>query len=446
MKKETTPPPETALDFLPDADEIERRPLPVAARLTLYVLLAMVVSFLLWASISETDLIVTARGRLVTQLPNIVVQPLDTAIVKTIEVRVGQVVKKGERLATLDPTFTEADEAQLRVKLHSLENQQKRLELELANKRMPPEDAKDADGLLQSMLFEQRRGNYAAQKLKFDEGIARLRAAMETARADQAGMASRIKILREMESLQSDLVAEKYAVRSRLLDARERLAEAERSMQLSRNKDQELRKELGALEAEKLAFETAWRQKTMEELLAVMRERDAVSEQLLKAGKRNELVTLTSPSDAVVLEVAKLSPGSVARGTEPIFTLVPLGGELEAEVKIDSVDIGYVKLGDAAHVKVDAYPFQRHGSLSGELRTISEDAFRRETDPTAGMDAFYTSRIRIKSPTLAKMPASSRLLPGMTVTAEIVVGKRSVISYLVWPLIRALDESVREPG
>ncbi|QRM20436.1 HlyD family type I secretion periplasmic adaptor subunit [Dechloromonas sp. TW-R-39-2] len=436
---------DTAIEFLPDADEIERRPLPRSARITVHVLLAALISFLLWASLSETDLVVTARGRLITPLPNIIVQPLETAIIQGINVRVGQVVKKGERLATLDPTFTEADETQLRSRLHSLENQLARLEAELSGKPIVVADVKDADTLLQNRLAEERRASFGSQSKRFEEAIARVRAAIETNRGEQQGLSSRVRVLRDMESMQSELVAQKYAVRARLLEAQDRLIDAERNMQGAQNRAQELRKELGALEAEKVSFETGWRQKIMEELLAISRERGNVVEQLQKADKRNQLVVLNSPADAVVLEIAKLSTGSVARAAEPMFTLVPIGGDLEAEVKIDSADIGYIKVGDAAHVKLDAYPFQRHGGLEGALSTISEDAFRREADPSSGMEAFYTSRVRLSQTRLRKMPEQARLLPGMTLTAEIVVGKRSIISYLIWPLVRALDESVREP-
>lgn len=436
---------ETAIEFLPDADEIERRPLPPSARITLHVLLAALVVFLLWASFSETDLIVTARGRLITPLPNIVVQPLDTSIVQSIDVRVGQVVKKGERLAALDPTFTEADEIQLRVRLRSMDNQYARLEAELSGKSLLAGDMKDADALLQNRLSEERRASYNAQSRRYEEGIARLKAAIETNRSEQTGLTSRVKVLHDMETLQSELVAQKYAARTRLLEAQDRLIEAERTMHMSHNRAQELRKELGGLEAEKASFETGWRQKIMEELLSVSRERDSILEQLTKADKRNKLVVMVSPSDAVVLEIAKLSPGSVARAAEPMFTLVPLGGDLIAEVRIEAADIGYVKLGDKAHIKLDAYPFQRHGGLPGVLQTISEDAFRRESDPNAGMDSFYTSRIKLGVLRLEKMPEQARLLPGMTISAEILVGKRSIMSYLIWPLIRALDESIREP-
>lgn len=437
--------PETAVEFLPDADEIERRPLPASARITLHVLVLAVVTFILWASFSETDLIVTARGRLITPLPNIVVQPLENSIIQSIDVRVGQIVKKGERLAALDPTFTEADEVQLRARLLSLDNQLARLEMELSGNLLTKNEATDPDTLLQNRLSEERRASYNAQKKRYEESVSRIKAAIETNQGDQRGLESRVKVMRDMEALQSELVAQKYAIRSRLLEAQDRLIEAERNKQMSQNRAQELRKELGTLEAEKTSFETGWRQKIMEELLSASRERMSVVEQLQKADKRNQLIILSSPSDAVVLEIAKLSTGSVARSAEPMFTLVPLGGDLIAEVKIDAADIGYVQLGDEAHIKLDAYPFQKHGGLPGVLKTISEDAFRRESDPGAGMDSFYTGRVSLGATRLAKMSEQSRLLPGMTLSAEISVGKRSVMSYLIWPLIRALNESVREP-
>lgn len=435
--------PKAAVDFLTDADEIERRPLPRMARMTLHVMLLAFVAFIAWASFSEVDLVVVARGRLVTHLPNIVVQPLETSIIQAIEVRPGQIVKKGERLAALDPTFSEADESQLRTRLVSLENQLQQLEIVLSGKTGPGTGV-DADSRLQERLSGERQANYGAQVRRLDETIARTRAALETGRRDQEGLASRVKVLKEMESMQEGLVEQKYAVRSRLLDAKDRLLEAERSLQVAKNREQELRRELSGLEAEKSSFQTGWRQKALEDLLAVTRERDSVSEQLQKADKRFKLVVLTSPSDAVVLDIAKLSQGSVAKAAEPLITLVPLGSDLEAEVQIDALDVGYVKIGDVVNIKLDAFPFQKHGTIPGELMRISEDAYRRES-ATAGLDAFYTGRVVLKEARIKNMSDKARLLPGMTATAEIVVGKRSIMSYVLWPMIKAMDESIREP-
>ncbi len=436
---------EPIVDFLPDADEIERRPLPRSAGLTLHLLAAALLVFLLLATFSEVDLMVAARGRLITPLPNIVVQPLDTAIIQEINVKSGQVVKKGERLATLDPTFTGADESQLRTRLASLDTQRESLEAELAGKSVAAGAALSDDQEIQSRLAGERQASYLAQTRRLDENIGRIRAALETNRRDQSSMTSRVRVLGEMVASLEPLVDQKYVVRARLLDAQDRLFEAERGAQMARSREQELQKELRALEAERLSFQTGWRQKVMEELLALSRERDTVNEQLQKADKRHQLVVLSAPSDAVVLEIAKLSPGSVAKGAESLFTLVPLGDDLEAEVQIESADIGYVKRGDRVHLKVDAYPFQLHGALDGTLTTISEDAFRRDKATGGGIDAYYLGRIGLTRTRLNRLPEHARLLPGMTVSAEIAVGKRSVISYLLWPLIKALDESIREP-
>lgn len=435
----------TVIEFLPDADEIERRPLPRYARITLYALITMLVTFLLWASLVEVEEIVVARGRLATPSSNIIVQPLETSIIQGIDVRVGQVVKKGERLATLDPTFADADRDQLRTRLQSLQTQIHGIEAELAGSEVS-RGSNNPDGQLQAKLSAERQANYKAQQVKLDENIARLRAGLETNRRDQEMLTQRVKSLREIEAMQERLLAQQFGARASYLSAQEKRLEVERDLQLTRYREQEIKRELAGAEAERSAFAKGWRQKLMEDLLNISRDRDAINEQLQKAEKRHKLITLTAPSDAVVLSIAKLSQGSVIREAEQMFTLVPLGTELEAEVQIDSVDIGYIKVGEAAHVKFDAFPYQRHGTVEAKVRTISEDAFRRDT-PAAnqGTDAYYLSQMALGEVKLRNMTDRSRLLPGMTLTAEIVVGKRKVISYLVWPLTRALDEAIREP-
>ncbi|UTY57415.1 HlyD family type I secretion periplasmic adaptor subunit [Massilia sp. erpn] len=437
---------DTEIEFLPDADAIERSPLPRYVRLTLHLLTAAFITFIVWASLSQVEKVVSAHGRLVNPLPNIIVQPLETSIVQRIEVRVGQVVKKGQVLATLDPTFTQADEQQLRNRLASLDTQTSSLRAELEGKPVAATATGSADQVLQGQLASERQGNFLAQRTKMDQNIERLKASMETNRRDQQVLAQRVKSLTEIEAMQEKLLSENFGAKMHLLEARDRRLEVERTMVMGRNRDIELGRELAAAEAERAAFNKSWRQKAMEDLLAATRDRDGINEQLAKADKRHQLVQLTAPADAVVLEVGKLSQGSVVREAEQMFVLVPLGAQLEAEVQIDSADIGYIKRGDPVHLKLDAFPFQQHGALDGKVRTVSEDSFKREqATPGQGTDAYYVSRIDYGNNRLKKMDGKSRLLPGMTVTAEIVVGKRSVMSYLLWPLTKALDESIREP-
>lgn len=430
------------VEFLPDADEIERSPLPRITSYTLRALALAMLLFIVWASFSEIDQTITARGRVVNPLPNIVVQPLETSIIQSIDVRIGQIVKKGDRLAMLDPTFTQADEAQLRTRLRSLENQMRALQGELSGSAASSA-AGDADAQLQARLSNERQANLRAQQSRMSETMAKLRASLETNQKDQVSLNQRVRSLREIETMQEKLVAQQYGARVKLLEAQEKRLEAERELLLTQNREQEIRRDLAAFDAEKTAFDKGWRQKAMEDLLAVTRERDSIAEQLAKANKRHNLVNLVAPSDGVILDIVKLSPGSIVKEAESFFTIVPLGGALEAEVQINSMDVGYVKVGDAAHLKLDAFPYQKHGSLDAKVRTISEDSFRREQGEE-GTDAYYVTRIAFGDAKLKKM-GKSRMLPGMTVSAEIKVGKRTVMSYLLWPLTKALDESIREP-
>jgi HlyD family secretion protein len=437
----------TDIEFLPDADEIERRPLPPYARITVHALAAMLVCFLGWSSVAEIDEVVKAQGRLTTPSANIVVQPIETSIIRSIDVRIGQVVKKGERLATLDPTDADADQAQLRLKFDSLDTQVKRLEAELGGKPAPAETGKvSADTQLQDKLAGERRANFAAQMARLDENIAKARASLDTNLHDQQVLGDRTKSLREVETMQERLVDQKFGAKVNLLDARNKRMEVERDYTLAKNQEPEIRRTLAGLEAEKRAFVNGWRQKIMEDMLNLTRERDATAEQIKKGTLRRDKVVLTAPADAMVQDIAKLSQGSVAQAAEKLFTLVPLGTALDAEVQIDSLDVGHVKPGDVAHIKLDAFPFQKHGTLEAKVRTLSEDAFKRETpNAETGTDAYYVSRIDLGASRLKNMDPHARLLPGMTLTAEIVVGKRTVLSYLLWPLTKGLDEAIREP-
>jgi HlyD family secretion protein len=435
----------TAIDYLPDADEIERSPLPRFAQFTMHILLVGLTAFGAWAYFSELDKVVIAKGSLINPLPNIVVQPLETGMIKTVSVRVGQVVKKNDVLATLDATFIQADENQLRMRLTSLETQASGLEQELSGRIDAILPGGSSDDKLQASLLLERRANYTAQKNKMLETAGKLRAALATNRNDRTFAVARLRSLKEMELTQEKLVAQKYGVPIQLLEAQLRSKDVERELEALGNREREILRELAAFESERTAFEKGWRQKTMEELLSVSRERDALKEQLQKIDRRHKLVTLVAPVDAVVLDILKLSPGSIVREAETFFTLVPLNVALEAEVYIDAQDIGYVKRDHPVHLKVDAYPFQRHGTLDAKIRTISEDAFRRGASDRAAPDVYYLSRIELGEATLKNMGDGARLLPGMTLSAEIVVGQRTIISYLAWPLLKGLSESAREP-
>jgi HlyD family secretion protein len=436
-------------EFLSDAEALEQQPLPRVARGTLYLLVAMIAAAVLWASLSEIDRIVIARGKLVTLTPNIVVQPLESSIIRSIDVQVGQLVRKGEPLATFDATFAGSDVVQVRSRFASLQAQVKRIEAELGGASSFPVDPAEPEEALQHNILQERRATYEFKVRALDEAISRLQGSIAGNQQDQALLRDRRQTTAQIEQMQESLGESKFGSKLDILASHNARLQVEQDLQRATNLAQELQRDLARAEAERAGFEKEWRQRLMEDLVQTKRERDALLSQVTKAERLNELQVMTSPSDAVVLEIAKRSVGSVLREAEPLITLVPLDAGLEAEVQIDAKDISYVRAGDPARIKFDAFPFQKHGVVDARLKTVSEDAFARDAASVAGSraapEAFYLARLTLGAITLKEVPPDVKLIPGMTLTAEIVFGKRSVISYFLYPIIRSLDESLREP-
>jgi hemolysin D len=182
-------------------------------------------------------------------------------------------------------------------------------------------------------------------------------------------------------------------------------------------------------------------------------ELEKVLEEFNKAKRMHELVVLRSPQKGIVLKVAERSVGSIIQPAEPFVTLVPIDSDIEVEADVPAKDIGRIRVDDPVRVKLDAFPFQRHDTLPGKVRVISEDAFshanqeikKKQAPEQEPADAIYRTRISLLSTTLRDVPDGFRLMPGMKARAEIKVGRRTVISYFLYPVIRALDESLREP-
>ena len=429
------------------ASEIETRTPPLLARGTLYALLALIAVALLWATFSDLDRIVTATGRIITRAQPVVVQALETSVVRSIDVRVGQSVKKGERLVTLDPTFAEADLSQIRQRLDSLEAEADRLQAELDGKPYRAA-ASVADGKLQTELHAKRKAEYEARIKGFRSDLARLEADLNGTRRSVAVLEQRLQGLREIEAMKSDLKEKKFVSQMGVLEARTLRLEAEQIYEDSVNKSKQLVEQISQTRSGLDAYVEGWRQKLLDDLVRARRERDTLREQFAKFERRGVLVVLSAPYDATVLEINKRSVGSVAKEADPILTLVPAeGAELEAEIQIASEDVGFVRKGDPVRLKIDAFPFQLHGTLDGKLSVVGADSIA--TDPAQqagrGTRAFYPARVAQFSGTLRAVPKDFRLAPGMTVVAEVRVGTRSVISYFAYPLIKAFDEGMREP-
>lgn len=430
------------VDFQGETAEIIGRPEPLKARSAVWALAVMVVTFIVLAAVMKLDRVVNATGRMVSQSPTIVVQPLENSIIRSINVRVGQVVRQGQVLATLDPTFTAADVAQLQRQASSLSAEIARLRAEAkAETFAPPEDNQDL--ALQASIWRYRQAEYTAKLANFDQRLATVDATVRRSEQDADHYRARLKILGEIETMRQTLEKNQTGSRLNSLIASDTRVEAERNLGLSESTITTSTHERAALKAERDVYIQQWRSAILDDLSKRQVDLERVNEELSKAQKRRDLVELKAVEDAVVLEVGRFSVGSVVETAEPIFTLVPLGTGLEVEAEIAAMDQGFVKPGDEVQVKFDAYRFIEHGMAKGKVRTISEDSFTREQ--ASGSPAYFRARIELTEVNLRNVPSDFRLVPGMTLTADIMVGERTIMSYLVEGALKSSAEGLREP-
>ncbi len=439
------------LEYQPDAVEIEGKPVPGKVRWVLYLILGSLIAVVVGAIVFKVDRIVVAEGRLITTAPTIVVQSLNTAVVRSIEVQVGDVVKTGQLLATLDATFASADLSQLNRQHLTLGAQVRRIQAELQRKSFVALPEEGEDGRLQEHLFRQRKVILDRNERMSEDKKAALQSKLTLNLVKRQGKEKQQKLLRDVEGATARLPQNGAEYRLRLLEAQKARFQTSNDIESLKAEDQVILNELQQVKSEWQRFLEERTGKLMEQEVELRNELEKITEEINKAKRLHELVSLRAPQQGIVLNMAELSVGSILQQAEPFITLVPVDSTIEVEVNVQSKDVARIRIGDPARVKLDAFPFQKHDTLPGEVRVISEDSFRQNGNGLAGQSpveqkaAFYRTRISLLSTQLRKVPEGFRLQPGMKVRSEIKVGTRTVISYFLYPIIRVFDEGLREP-
>ena len=453
-------------EFQSDAVEIEKRSVPFGARLTLYTVAGLLFSFVLWANWAQVDRIVTATGKLIPTEPAVVIDTKLPSPIKSIHARFGDKVSAGFVIATLDPTFSDADLKQLNSRKNALAAEISRLSAERDAVGFDLGSfSNDRDWLMQNQVFLERKKEYAAAMNKFDAENSKLAVQLESSEEEIESGLMAYKKFREYEAVIKKLVSTGSKPKSDIMNRELQSEEAKMNYYSSRNRRRELLKSVETLRAERESFAASWRTETVNELVKVRENLNSVEQELSKANKSNEFVELVVPEDLpykefVVLEVAEKSVGSIMQTGEPLFKLIPIGVPMEVEVEVEGKDValiakakpeqiaaGELPKGSDVRIKLSSFPYQKHGTLDGAVRTISEGSFEKQLPGGASSGVTtYKARVKILDPEqLERVPDNFRLMPGMTATAEIKVGKRKVIEYLLNPLFRYMDEAIREP-
>lgn len=435
--------------FESDTFEVLRGTTPKRGSTVVYWITAFIIVCIAFTAVAKIDRVVTGSGELVSVGGQLYVSPLVAGIIKDIRVKPGDIVKKGDVLAVLDATLAKADLAQVEEKLNADLAKHARLKAEQQNTSMACATT-DRAMALECSLWRQRRAEFDSTLASFDAQSGAAAANIQTALGDVRQFQKRIAIAEEVRDIYSPLAKEGYVSKLQVAGSDDSREELHRQMEGRRGEADSLRKMLANAEAQKRKYINGWR--TEVESGLVMAENDiAVGRQMLEKAKRQlELTELTAPEDGVVLRVGKISTGSVADGSrsvpgdESLITLAPLNKPLEAEIQIRAKDIGFIRPGDTVAIRLAAYSFVRHGSLNGTIKNISEGSFTYTSDNRM-TDPYFKARVVLGDKKLRDVPADFRLIPGQTLEADIMVGRRTLLSYVIDGVLKTSSIAMREP-
>lgn len=431
------------LEFLPAAEALRDTPAHPAPRALLGAILVLCGLTIAWASLGRMDVVSVAQGEVLAVGRSKPVQADNLAVVKAIHVQDGERVSAGQLLVEFDPSLSDAELAQLRSQLLEARMDQARttaLLKALREGRAPalaslPEASAEALAQLRQRTeveFQELRAHLA----QADSALAQRDSEIGAAVAMIDSLKATMPISRQMADDYRGLVEGKYVSRHAWL---------EREQAAVQQKQQLVAQQARLSQAQAARRQAAdQRQSALAEsrrgLLEVQQQAGQriteVSQELLKAQRRDRQTRLTAPVAGTVQQLAVTAPGAVVTAAQPVLLIVPSDQPVEIEAFLANRDIGFVHAGQPARIKVEAFDFTRYGMLSGEVTSVSSDAI---ADPKRG--PVYAVRVRLAR---ASGERELPLAPGMAVRVEVHTGSRRLISYFLSPLQRHVDESLQE--
>ena len=409
----------------------------------LWATLALVAALLLWAAFGRLDIVAVAEGRLVPDTYVKIVQPADAGVVKEILVREGEPVKGGQVLLRMDKTLSESDLKALTADYQNKRMALRRIDAQLAARAFTPLGDEPPE------LFAHVAAQYAANRQAYENALGQERALLDKSRHDLASAEEVRRKLeqvlphyREQEAAFEKLAREGFAGKLMYTDKQRERIEKERDLKAQEAAIASARATI-AQEERKIAQITAdYRRQLQTERVEIAAQAEKVTQELAKQAHRNEYLELRAPQDGVVKDLATHTIGTVTSPGTILMTLVPRDDILRAEVWVKNDDIGFVREGQSAKLKLAAYTFQKYGMLEGAVAHVSADA--AEPQGKGAEPLAYRALVNLKTQVLEADGERYGLAPGMQVSAEIHLGTRTVLEYLLSPVGKAFHEAARE--
>ena len=488
-------------EFLPAALEILETPAPPATIVTMLTICAFFAAAVVWSFVGQLDVHAAASGKIETAGYSKVIEPLDPGKIAGIHVESGQSVRAGDLLFEIDPAEARADASAGRDALDATraEVARRRFAIEAVRAAQAEEGSADwrpkaagapdpqggspVEALAGRSAFSIRwdsdlpEGFRLRQEAVLHADLAQLSdalGALDQQMAQKFATRKRLDMSSSFQHALMDTLNARVATRQQaidlsvgtkinLYDAKEELQRSQAQLASDEGQMIETAAAIKELESERTKAISQFVADNENKLAEASSKSDAAREALAKAEARLERTRLSAPIDGVVQQTAVTTVGQVVSSGEQLAVVTPVGGKLEVQALVPNLDIGFVKLGQPAVVKVDAFPFSRFGVLHGKVVKIAPSAVNEQEAKRALANAAGASRappepaapgqaesfvfpvtVALDETAMTVDDARVPLMPGMTVTAEIKADSRRVIDYLISPLAKIAAEAASE--
>jgi hemolysin D len=448
--------------FSPSQAIIARGAIPLANHVVAICCTMFIVLFYVCCTMS-LDRIATGQGKVISMVPETVVQPLNAGVVKTIAVNMGDIVHKGQLLAQVDPTFAAADNTAAREQVDRYQTEVDRLTAEFHQTPYRPRQL-TAGALVQEGIYAQRAAAREAELRYYQGQIDAQKALQAQADTQVKQYAKETGVNLSIEQIYTKLEADAVGSRINTLNSVTARLESERNVLFNINQGESARQTVAALQGQLENYNQQWFADVSQTITDDEVQLASYRDQLEHAALNYKLVDLRAQEDSIVLAVAPISPGSVIQSGQTFFTLVPINAPLEIDAQITGDQTGFLQPGQNANIKFDTFNFTKFGEATGSVRLVSGDSFltggassSATGTPSGGAGNsiftgvnptspyFFDVRVSLDRLALKNVPKDFRVTPGMPVEVDVKVGDRTVWDYFVERMLPVLYEGMREP-
>jgi len=394
--------------------------------------------FLAWAAFAQVDEVTRGTGRVIPSSKAQLVQPAEAATIAEILVRGGQTVKRGQLLVRLDDAQSSSELGQLQTENERLGIRAQRLAQEAQGSSLGCEEGSVCaeERNLQQARMATARSREGALAAAIEQRRRDLQEAQETA----ASLEDSVRLSRQQVQMLEPLARQNIVPQTELLTAQRELVDVQGRLAAARQAAARASASIREAQADLASAKFEFRQQALNERSEVTT-RMAVNEETIRGAEaRQQRNELRSPADGIVNDVQITTIGGFVNAGEKIMQVVPIGDKLLVETRVAPSDIAFIKVGDQANVKVTAYDFSIFGGLRGRVQQISADSIFDEVE----REAYYTVLIETDRSYISRSGQRLPIVPGMICDVEILTGSRSILSYLLKPVGKALDEALTE--